>query len=176
MGSVRKKSHSSKPSGVVPYAHARQALSIPAPEDGSAGFEWVEQRPSLSNDSHVESAPAPTPTRRPKTADSLGVPPSPGYLPESPIVGHRWSTSQTIPSTRDSYFSSTTVPSDSWSSPKQRLRPLSEVSTDNSLRDASLDGLAFESFTYGVTARVGTPLSSMARAGTPSSVARERLV
>ncbi|BGP15762.1 hypothetical protein JCM10213_007942 [Rhodosporidiobolus nylandii] len=92
----------------LPYQHARAAFSLPLPEN----FELVEPKEKADSPSNDEELVYPS---------GLLVAPSPGFAPESPIVGYRWSDS-----------ARTSLPSAVCSPPPSR--PLSMTSMSESLR------------------------------------------
>ncbi|GAA5849729.1 hypothetical protein JCM8547_000545 [Rhodosporidiobolus lusitaniae] len=142
--------HGRKGSIAYPYPHARTAFALPMPEN----FEMVDQKRRLSMDGGYEEKlgwSSEDDHQQQQQHHQLAVP-SPGYAPESPVVG-RWSTA----------FSPTDSSVPSLASPppgnRRRMERLSEASLTDSLQ-ANRDSMA--AFSFGTT-RTLTPETTASR-------------
>ncbi|GAA5885731.1 hypothetical protein JCM6882_007547 [Rhodosporidiobolus microsporus] len=132
----------SRQSSLLPYAHARAAFAMPVPP----GFEMVEHKDkekydssSTTEDEHDHGG---------NGVEVMHVVPSPGFAPESPVVG-RWS-----------YAAET---GSCFSSPRQPAsRPFSELSLSDSL---SAERGSVAAYSFGATTRLDSPLTSPSRTG-----------
>ncbi|GAA5830819.1 hypothetical protein JCM11251_001086 [Rhodosporidiobolus azoricus] len=153
---ARRACHSRR-SSILPYAHARAAFDLPVP----AGFEMVEveekerEREKYAFDDPSENGHDHDQDRRPQVMHAV---PSPGFAPESPVVGRWFDAAET-----GSHLSS---PS------RAPRRPFSDMSLTDSL--AAEKGSIASPFSFGATTRlddspVGSPVRTVSSALRPDS-------